>query len=60
MNGVIQMKYAIRIVDRKTKKLVQEYIMKSEKSADRLWCIALRNVNQLKYKMEFEALKDDT
>ena len=53
------MAYVIRVIDRKTKKVVQEETRKSEKAADRLWCLALKNVNQLKYKLQFEELKKD-
>lgn len=51
------MEFVIRVIDRKTKKIVQEYNRKSEKAADRLWCLALKNVNQLKYKLQFEEIK---
>lgn len=51
--------YVIRVIDRKTKEVVQEETRKSEKAADRLWCLALKNVNQLKYKLQFEELKKD-
>lgn len=45
--------YVIKIIDRKTGKVVQEEIRKSERAADRLWCLSLKNVNQLKYKIKF-------
>lgn len=47
------MTYMIRITDRNTKKIVQEETRKSLRAADNLWCRALKNVNSLKYKMEF-------
>ena len=47
------MEYIIRIIDRETKEIVQEETRKSYQAADRLWCKALKNVNQLKYKMQF-------
>lgn len=53
------MSYVIRVIDRKTKEIVQEEIRKTEKAADRLWCLALKNVNQLKYKLQFEEIKTD-
>ena len=48
------MAFVIRVIDRKTKKIVQEETIKSEKAADRMWCLALKNVNPLKYKLQFE------
>ena len=45
--------YKIRIIDRKTKKIVQEETRKSLQAADRLWCMSLKNVNTLIYKMVF-------
>jgi len=53
------MAYVIRVIDRKTKEVVQEETRTSEKAADRLWCLALKNVNQLKYKLQFEESKKD-
>lgn len=53
------MTYVVRVIDRKTKEVVQEDTRKSEKAAERLWCLALKNVNQLKYKLQFEELKND-
>lgn len=47
------MKYKIQIIDRATKQVVQEEIRKSFSAADKLWCMALKNVNTLKYKMKF-------
>ena len=53
------MAYIIRIIDRKTKEIVQEEKRKSYQAADRLWCQVLKNVNALKYKMEFIEIAND-
>jgi hypothetical protein len=46
--------YVLKVIDIKTKKVVQETIRKSAKSADRLYCIALGHVNPLIYKLKLE------
>lgn len=50
------MKYIIQIIDRKTNEVVQEEVRKSENTADRLWSLALKNVNPLKYKLIFKTV----
>ncbi len=50
------MAFVISGIGRKTKKIVQEETIKSEKAADRVWCLALKNVNPLKYKLQFEEI----
>mgnify|MGYP001574965376 FL=1 len=47
------MVYIIRIIDKKTKIVVQEETRKTYDAAYNLWHKAMKNVNQLKYKMEF-------
>ena len=41
----------LEIIDRKTGKVVQTETRKSSTAFDKLWCLALKNINQLKYKM---------
>ena len=48
----------MRVFDRKTNKLIQEEVRRTFNAADRLWCIALKNVNPLKYKLKFVEIKD--
>ena len=50
------MAYIIRVIDRKTGQVVQEEIRKSFTAADRLYCLALRNVNPLIYRLQFEEI----
>ena len=50
------MKYVIKVIDRKTEKIVQEELRKTKESADRLWWKAMKNVNHLKYHLKMEEL----
>lgn len=43
--------YILDVIDRRTKEIVQTETRKSEHAFDRLWCRAISNVNQLKYKL---------
>lgn len=44
--------YKLQLISRKTGDVVEEYTRMSEKAFDRLWCLALKNVNPLQYKMK--------
>ena len=44
--------YVIEIIDRNTGHVVQTETRKSFDAFDRLWCKAMENVNQLKYKLK--------
>lgn len=50
--------YTIRVINRKTKEVAQEETRKSYRAADRLYCLALKNVNHLIYKLEFLSCHD--
>jgi len=43
--------YVLTLYDRNKKTIVQRETRRSEQAFDRLWCMALGNVNTLKYKM---------
>lgn len=45
--------YKIQIIDRKTKKVVQEETRKSEQTIEKLWCKCLANVNPLLYNIKY-------
>jgi hypothetical protein len=43
--------YVLTIIDRDTGEVVQTETRKSASAFDRLWCMALTNVNRLTYKL---------
>jgi hypothetical protein len=44
--------YVLKIIDRKTKEVVQIETRKSQRAFDNLWDKCLTNINALRYKME--------
>ena len=50
--------FILQIIDRDTKKIVQEEKRKTKTAFDRLWSKAIQNVNSIKYKLKMIETND--